>query len=65
MLGAPRSSIDILQLGPDDWMLWRTLRLQALGEAPDAFSSKQANWQGEVTRNHNGVRAFLPFPSTS
>ena len=47
MPGAPRSSIDILQLGPDDWMLWRKLRLEALGEAPDAFSSKLADWQGE------------------
>lgn len=34
-------------LNPDDWQLWRNLRLQALEEAPYAFSSRLADWQGE------------------
>jgi len=34
-------------IGADDWPLWRNLRLEALGEAPYAFSSTLADWQGE------------------
>jgi ribosomal protein S18 acetylase RimI-like enzyme len=36
----------IRQLTPDEWPLWRVLRLQALSDAPYAFGSKLADWQG-------------------
>jgi ribosomal protein S18 acetylase RimI-like enzyme len=39
--------ISLRALGADDWVVWRKLRLDALGEAPDAFSSTLAQWQGE------------------
>jgi ribosomal protein S18 acetylase RimI-like enzyme len=39
--------IGLRELGADDWRVWRKLRLDALGEAPDAFSSTLAQWQGE------------------
>jgi ribosomal protein S18 acetylase RimI-like enzyme len=31
----------------EEWTLWRELRLQALEEAPYAFGSTLADWQGE------------------
>ena len=32
---------------PSEWPLWRTLRLQALAEAPYAFGSRLSEWQGD------------------
>lgn len=37
--------ITIDELVPDDWARWRELRLQALAEAPHAFSSTLASWR--------------------
>jgi GNAT superfamily N-acetyltransferase len=36
--------IDLQEIGPDDWKLWRELRLAALAEAPYAFGSQLAEW---------------------
>ncbi|MDN3242534.1 GNAT family N-acetyltransferase [Glycomyces tritici] len=38
--------IEVRALGAEDWRLWRDLRLAALGEAPYAFASRLADWQG-------------------
>lgn len=40
------SVIGILELGPEDWRLWRELRLAALAEAPAAFGSSLSDWTG-------------------
>jgi GNAT superfamily N-acetyltransferase len=42
--------IDVRPVGPDDWRVWRALRLVALAEAPHAFSSVLADWQGPGDR---------------
>lgn len=35
------------RITPEDWRLFRELRLAALEEAPDAFSTALAEWQGD------------------
>lgn len=41
-----QAPLEIVRLRPDDWAVWRSLRLDALRDAPHAFSSKLAEWQG-------------------
>lgn len=38
--------IHLHTLAPADWQIWRELRLAALAEAPTAFGSRLADWQG-------------------
>lgn len=41
-----RDDILIRTLSPDEWRVFRELRLAALGEAPHAFQTALAEWQG-------------------
>ncbi|MEU6204761.1 GNAT family N-acetyltransferase [Micromonospora musae] len=42
--------IETLVLAEGDWKIWRELRLAALTEAPYAFGSQLADWQGDGDR---------------
>ncbi|RKN22054.1 GNAT family N-acetyltransferase [Micromonospora musae] len=42
--------IETLVLTEGDWKIWRELRLAALTEAPYAFGSQLADWQGDGDR---------------
>lgn len=50
-------------LTPDDWAVWRELRLAALAEAPGAFKSRLSDWQGEGDREQRW-RARLDIPGS-
>ena len=37
--------VDLRAITPDEWELWRAIRLEALADAPYAFSSRLATWR--------------------
>ncbi|MER5403477.1 GNAT family N-acetyltransferase [Streptomyces sp. NPDC002769] len=53
--------LELRALESDDWSLWRELRLAALAEAPFAFGSTLAEWQGSGDREERW-RARLSIP---
>ncbi|MFD8134587.1 GNAT family N-acetyltransferase [Streptomyces mirabilis] len=53
--------LELCTLESDDWPLWRELRLAALAEAPYAFGSTLAQWQGSGDREERW-RARLSIP---
>ncbi|MEV1330567.1 GNAT family N-acetyltransferase [Micromonospora costi] len=55
--------IEIRVLTPDDWTSWRDLRLAALTDAPYAFGSRLADWQGDGDREERW-RSRLAIPGS-
>jgi ribosomal protein S18 acetylase RimI-like enzyme len=48
--GQAAGVIEVRVLSVEDWRAWRELRLAALAEAPYAFGSTLAEWQGDGDR---------------
>ncbi|MBW6440246.1 GNAT family N-acetyltransferase [Actinoplanes hulinensis] len=55
--------IETRVLAPDDWKIWRGLRLAALTEAGHAFGAQLADWSGEGDREDRW-RARLAIPGS-
>jgi GNAT superfamily N-acetyltransferase len=55
--------IELRELTPGDWRIWRELRLAALAEAPYAFGSRLADWQGAGDREERW-RERLSIPGS-
>ncbi|GAA1634262.1 GNAT family N-acetyltransferase [Kribbella alba] len=53
--------IELRELSPDDWQVWRELRLAALEEAPYAFGSQLSDW---VDAKEKRWRARLGIPGS-
>ncbi len=63
MYGILPHVIEMRAVSPDDWEIWRMLRLAALAEAPYAFGSLLADWQGRNDREDRW-RSRLSIPGS-
>lgn len=48
-------------LSPDDWELWRDIRLRALAESPEVFGSTLAEWQSADEDRWRRRLTAVPF----
>ena len=54
--------IRVRAISPDDWRTWREIRLEALREAPEAFGSTLAEWQGNGDTEERWRRRLTDVP---
>jgi ribosomal protein S18 acetylase RimI-like enzyme len=54
--------LTVRRIEPDDWRLWREVRLRALATDPSAFGSSLADWQGTGDREARWRRRLLDVP---
>lgn len=52
-------NLELRTLTPDDWATWRSMRLAALADAPEAFGSRFEDW---VDADEDRWRARLSLP---
>jgi GNAT superfamily N-acetyltransferase len=55
--------LEVRPLGPDEWFEWRAVRLAALAESPDAFTTRLSEWQGhgDAEQRWRDRLAAVPF----
>lgn len=53
---------ELRRVGEDDWQEWRAVRHRALAEAPAAFGSTLAEWQGAGDREHRWRKRLRDVP---
>jgi ribosomal protein S18 acetylase RimI-like enzyme len=62
-------SIEIIQLTPDDWQVYRALRLEALRTEPQAFGSdyasnlqrSESSWRERLEESEAGEKGWIRF----
>lgn len=62
MTRSAQDGIHLRKIGVDEWQVWRKLRLEALAEAPYAFSARLADWQGEGDNETRWRRRLSDVP---
>lgn len=53
--------MELRVLSPDDWELWREVRLQALADAPEAFGSTLGEWETADQERWQQRLSVAPF----
>jgi ribosomal protein S18 acetylase RimI-like enzyme len=53
--------VDLRLLAPNDWELWREIRLRALADAPEAFGSTKSDWVDADQRRWQQRLSDVPF----
>lgn len=53
--------VQLRAVSPDDWRLWREVRLPALEDAPDSFGASLADWQSADETRWRQRLSEVPF----
>ncbi len=61
-MGSAGDEIRITFLQVEDWREWRALRLAALADAPNAFSSRLEDWSGPADREDRWRNRLASIP---